>query len=592
MTKMPELIRMPMVWAALALLLAVAALACGSEAATPTAAPTTAPQPEATTASAAPKTDADRTGWPAKVRLGLIPTEANVITNWEPVVNHLESELGLEVEPFVGTDYTATIIAARNGDLDIVWLGPKSYVTAREQGADMDPVVKWINEDTGIAGYNSMLITHKDTGINTIEDAKGHTFAFNDPESTSGFLVPTVYFLEQGIDPESYFSDVYFAGSHEATALAVANNNVDLASNNNETLPRLFETGKVSEGDIRIIWESPLIPTDPISVQNSLPDSFHTAVREAFLKFNDPGALDALQIEGWIPAEDGDYQVIRTLEATKAALASAGDVDKTDWPAKVRLGLIPTEANVITNWAPVVDHLETALGLEVEPFVGTDYTATIITARNGDLDIVWLGPKSYVTAREQGADMEPVVKWINEDTGIAGYNSMLITHKDTGINTIEDAKGHTFAFNDPESTSGFLVPTVYFLEQGIDPESYFSDVYFAGSHEATALAVANNNVDLASNNNETLPRLFETGKVSEGDIRIIWESPLIPTDPISVQNSLPDSFHTAVREAFLKFNDPGALDALQIEGWIPAEDGDYQVIRTLEATKAQLASAN
>ena len=324
MTKMPDLIRMPLVRIASALLLAVAAIACGPEAATPTATPTAAPQPVATTAAAnpAPESEVDRTGWPAEVRLGLIPIEANVLSQWQPVVVHLESELGLEVEPFVGTDYTATIIAAKNGDLDIVWLGPKSYVTAREQGADMEPVVKWINEDTGIAGYNSLLITHRDSGIKTIEDAQGRTFAFNDPESASGFLVPTVFFLERDIEPETYFSEVFFAGSHEATALAVANNNVDLASNNNETLPRLIETGKVSEDDIRIIWESPLIPTDPISVQNSYPESFHSAVREAFLKFDDPEVLDVLQIQGWIPAEDTDYEVIRTLEATKSQLDS------------------------------------------------------------------------------------------------------------------------------------------------------------------------------------------------------------------------------------------------------------------------------
>lgn len=312
MTRMPELIRMPIVWVASALLLVVTAVACGSEVATPAAAPA-APQEAAV----------DRTGWPAKVRLGLIPTEANVIANWAPVVEHLEAWLGLEVEPIVGTDYTDTIIAARNGDLDIVVLGPKSYVKAREQGADMEPVVKWINEDSGIAGYNSLLISHKDSGINTIEDAQGRTFAFTDPESTSGFLVPTVFFLERNIDPESYFSDVSFAGSHEAAVLAVANGNVDLAANNNETLPRLIEAGRIAEEDITIVWKSPLIPTDPVSVQNSLPESFHTAVREAFLRYEDPAGLNALRIRGWIPATDADYEIIRTLEATKASLESA-----------------------------------------------------------------------------------------------------------------------------------------------------------------------------------------------------------------------------------------------------------------------------
>ncbi|MCY4112447.1 MAG: phosphate/phosphite/phosphonate ABC transporter substrate-binding protein [Chloroflexi bacterium] len=295
----------------LALALPAVFMACGPDTATPTEAP-----------AAFGEATVDRTGWPAKVRLGLIPTEANVIADWTPVVEHLEARLELEVEVFVGADYTATITAARNGDVDIVQLGPTSYVKAREQGADIEPVVRWINEDSGIAGYNSLLITHKNSGITTIENARGRTFAFNDPESTSGFLVPTVFFLERNIDPESYFSDVSFAGSHEATALAVVNGTVDLASNNNETLPRLFETGKLNEDDLRIIWTSALIPTDPISVQNSLPASFHTAVKEAFLSFDDPAALGVLRIQGWIPTEDGDYDVVRTLEATRAQLAS------------------------------------------------------------------------------------------------------------------------------------------------------------------------------------------------------------------------------------------------------------------------------
>ena len=264
----------------------------------------------------------DRTGWPEKVRLGLIPTEANVLPQWQPVVAYLEQELGIEFETFVGTDYTATIIAAKNGNLDVVWLGPKSYVQARNQGAEFEPVVKWINEDTNIAGYNSLLITHEDSGIESIADAQGRTFDFNDPESTSGFLVPTVFFLERQIEPEDYFSEVFFAGSHEATALAVANGNVDLASNNNETLPRLIDVGRIAQEDVRIVWESPLIPTDPISVRMALPDSFRDAVQEAFLKYDDPEGLKTLSINGWVPATDTDYDVIRTLEETKATLAA------------------------------------------------------------------------------------------------------------------------------------------------------------------------------------------------------------------------------------------------------------------------------
>ena len=260
-------------------------------------------------------------GWPETLRFGLIPTEANVGAEWQPIFDHLESELGRPVESFVGADYTATINAARDKRLDVVQLGPKSYVTARRQGADLQPLVKQINRDSGLAGYNSLLIAHVNSGIASIEDAKGRTFAFNDPESTSGFLLPTVFFLELGIMPEDYFSQVSFAGSHEATLLAVANREVDLASNNNENLPRMFAADRVRQDDIRIIWESPLIPTDPISVQAAYPESFKAAVRDAFLSFDDPATLDALQIRGWTTAADADYEIIRTLEATSSRLA-------------------------------------------------------------------------------------------------------------------------------------------------------------------------------------------------------------------------------------------------------------------------------
>ena len=272
---------------------------------------------------APPEPAADRAGWPDRIRLGLLPVESDVLRQWSPVAQHLETELGAEVELFVGADYAATIDAAVSGDLEIVWLSPKPYVTARGRGADIEPVAKWINRDTGVAGYRSLLIARSDSGIGTIEDARGRSFAFNDPDSTSGFLVPSVFLLERGIDPESYFSEVSFAGSHEATALAVADGSVDLASNNNETLPRLIEGGRIAKDDIRIVWESALIPADPVSVRGDLPQSLRAAVRDALLGFDDPGALSELRVLGWTHARDADYDVIRALEASRERLAGS-----------------------------------------------------------------------------------------------------------------------------------------------------------------------------------------------------------------------------------------------------------------------------
>lgn len=149
--------------------------------------------------------------------------------------------------------------------------------------------------EDGSKGYYSHLITHKDNPIlANIDTDKGNgndyiienfsqlTFAFNDPNSTSDFLVPSYYiFAQNGVNPNEVFERLVFSGSHEATALAVANNQVDVATNNNKSLSHLEKTDAEARENIEIIWTSPVIPSDPIAYRKDLPES----VKENLKKF-------------------------------------------------------------------------------------------------------------------------------------------------------------------------------------------------------------------------------------------------------------------------------------------------------------------
>ena len=160
------------------------------------------------------------------LRVGFVPAEdaQQVIQNAQPIVDILQNRLGMEVQPFVATDYTGVVEALRANKLDIAFLTPASYVMAKNE-ANVKVVLK--SERKGSPFYYAAIITRDDSGIKRLEDLRGKTFAFGDPLSTSANVFPRKMFYEQGIDPVRDFKQILYSGGHDATVLAVLNGKVD-----------------------------------------------------------------------------------------------------------------------------------------------------------------------------------------------------------------------------------------------------------------------------------------------------------------------------------------------------------------------------
>ena len=267
-------------------------------------------------ASAAPQ-------WPAKVRIGLIPTEggADIVKRFQPLIEHLQKTLGIEVEAVSASDYAGVITAMAHNHIDFAYFGPKSYVEASEK-ANAQAMVLECNEK-GEPGYYGMIIAKKGSGIETMEQAKGKVFAFTDPNSTSGYLVPNILFARDlKVNPKEYFKEVKFSGSHGASILAVKNGSIEVAATNNIDLDRMAEKGQASVDDFVVLWKSDLIPGSPMSARKDLPDSLKAAFAGALIMFNaDKDGLQKLQIGGYAPASDSTYDVIRYLNRLKDDLA-------------------------------------------------------------------------------------------------------------------------------------------------------------------------------------------------------------------------------------------------------------------------------
>src|SRR5262245_17846989 len=268
--------------------------------------------------------------WPKELTFALLSTESapEVTRRWEPILAQLEKDLGVKVKPVMASDYRGTIEALKFKKAEIGPLGPKSYVEAtNDNEANVEPVVQ-IRHSNGSMGYRSCLIVHTDSDLFSPEDIGGKTFAFNDPNSTSGYLVPMTMFLnEMSINPKEYFSKLTFSGSHEASILAIANKKVDVASTNLPDVQQLTREGKVPRGALRVIWVSKLIPNDPVVVRKDLPASLRQAVQESLITMKDrnPEAFaqgGAFFGGGFVRADDQKYQIVRDMNEAAKKLAA------------------------------------------------------------------------------------------------------------------------------------------------------------------------------------------------------------------------------------------------------------------------------
>ncbi len=286
------------------------------------------------------------------------------------------------------------------------------------------------------------------------------------------------------------------------------------------------------------------------------------------------------------------YGVILGFLASLGSSVSMANPDS--WPQTVRIGLIPTEggADIVKRFEPLIKHLEKTLGVKVEAQSASDYAGVITAMAHKHIDFAYLGPKSYVEASEKAGAVALAME--KDTSGEPGYYGVIIAKKGSGIEKLEDAKGKVFAFTDPNSTSGYLVPNLLFYRDlKVDPKQYFKDVKFSGSHGASILAVKNGSIDVAATNNIDINRMSEKGQASFDDFTVLWKSELIPGSPMCARKDLPESLKAAFAGALMMFNaDKPALEKLQIGGYGPADDSVYDVIRYLNQLKKQLAQAS
>jgi len=281
---------------------------------------------------------------PIEINFGVISTEAstNQKKNWEPFLQAIAKSTGFKVNGFYATDYAGVIEAMRFNKVQVAWFGNKSGMEAADR-AGGEVFAQLVSRDGNI-GYYSHVIVHRDSPLMTLDDIlkcdKSLDFGIGDPNSTSGFLVPTSYiFAARNIDPKSCFKTVRNA-NHQANAMAVANRQVSAATNNSEDLQRIAASAPDAREKIKIIWTSPLIPLDPLMWRKDLDPAVKAKLYTVLMNYGHIGTeaeikatRDILANLIWSPfhpSSDDQLLSTRKLEANKDLLKVKGDAKLSD----------------------------------------------------------------------------------------------------------------------------------------------------------------------------------------------------------------------------------------------------------------------
>ena len=254
-----------------------------------------------------------------------------------------------------------------------------------------------------------------------------------------------------------------------------------------------------------------------------------------------------------------------TLLASGIAAADVEYKPLEQDPEKLVFGFISTESssNLKAQWQPMIDDMEKALGKEIEAFFAPDYTGIIEGMRFGKVHVGWFGNKSALEAVDR-AGGEVFVQTSKSD-GSNGYYSHIITQADNDkLNTLADMLkcdgSLNFGIGDPNSTSGFLVPTYFvFAQNGVDPKDCFKTVRNA-NHETNLMATANKQVDVAANNSEQLARTEMNKPEITEKVKVIWTSPLIPSDPMVYRKDLSRELKSEIKAFFLGYGRMGDVE--------------------------------
>jgi phosphonate transport system substrate-binding protein len=285
---------------------------------------------------------AGRRAWAGEVptlRIGLLGGEndSDRLGRYEAYRALLEKTFEVPVKLFPAADYAGVIQAFGAKQIELASMGASGFAGAwLDTGGNVVPLVVAVEKDGSIS-YRSVMVVKADSGINSLDDMKGRSLAFADPNSTSGYLIPSFELRRKGIDlgAGKFFSRTGFGGGHEQAVIAVLHGQYDAGCTwasglgdpaegySRGNLHEMVAKGLLKMSDIRIIWTSQPILNGPLTARKDTPQAFRDDMRDFHLALPTAHPQIYEQVErgggkGYRTVQLSDFQLFIDLRQEEA----------------------------------------------------------------------------------------------------------------------------------------------------------------------------------------------------------------------------------------------------------------------------------
>lgn len=280
-------------------------------------------------------------------------------------------------------------------------------------------------------------------------------------------------------------------------------------------------------------------------------------------------------------------------------------MDLSKYQPEFRVGFLGDEAaqDIMTRNTCLKDYIEAAYNVPAKMFTFKDYAGTMESMLGGNLDYAWFGSSGYAGMYLENPDAVVPVLTRMQPSGDTGYYSVMVSMKSSGIKNLEDMKGKSLGFADPNSTSGYLIPSIELVEKIGNLDNFFSKTGFQGGHENGVLAVLNGDVDAAVTwvsgvgewnegySSGNLRKMVDKGILNMDDITQIWSSKLIPNGPIVMPKAMPQEARDVMvgMKQWIHKNDTKCNENIAngiVKAWVPVDHTFYESI--VKARKAKI----
>jgi phosphonate transport system substrate-binding protein len=510
-------------------------------------------------------------------------TPVDTVEFYQDIIDYISEKIDQPVEMLYRKTYDEMDQMLEQGNVDAAFICGAPYVDDKMRfGAELlaAPQVD------GSPFYRSFIIVHRDSDIQSFDDLKGRSFAFTDPKSNSGKLYPTYLLARRGDRTEDFFAKYIYSYSHNKSVELVAKKEVDGAAVESLIYEYMQKKKSPYVQQTRIIDQSPYFGSPPLVATPKSATFIKKKIIEILLNMHqDPKGktiLTPLLIEKFVQVKDSNYDSVREmLSFVKNFESNVASDSHLSEPDVVYFGVIPRDNPRIAyeKYQPLMDYLTEKTPYRFELVLRKTYNETIAALGQGEIDMAFLGPLTYLHARAE-YNAVSILKTITEN-GESIYRSVIVAKNGGQIRKLSDLKGKSFAFASTQSTSGNLIPRILMAEDGVHLRHLENYNHF-NYHDTVIKWVLKGQYDAGAVRESVAVKYLPLG------LEIISSSGPIPTGPLVVGPQTPYTKVETVKAVLLNIDKTNQgksiLNNMDPEfkgGFTDASDVDYEHIRNM-----------